>query len=121
MRVFRYRGKYKTTVEHFKNLELEMNNLQERSTDIIGQTIGDTREGVIFTDNPAYKMKNEFGQNQRTVQLERLYDNYTKRLKTLEMNNKKLSDNLENIKNEYERLAKVKEEMKNLKNNDDNI
>ncbi len=121
MRVYRYRGKYKTTVEHFKNLELEMNNLQERSTDIIGQTIGDTREGVIFTDNPAYKMKNEFGQNQRTVQLERLYDNYTKRLKTLERNNKKLSDNLENIKNEYERLAKVKEEMKNLKNNDDNI
>ena len=85
-----------------------MNNLQERSTDIIGQTIGDTREGVVFTDNPAYKMKNEFGQNQRTVQLERLYDNYTKRLKTLERNNKKLSDNLENIKNEYERLAKVK-------------
>ena len=32
-----------------------------------------------------------------------------------------MSDNLENSKNEYEKLAKVKEEMKNLKNNDDNI
>ena len=121
MRVFRYRGKYKTTVEHFKNLELEMNNLQERSTDIIGQTIGDTREGVIFTDNPAYKMKKEFVKNQRTVQLERMYDNYSKKLRALERNNKTLSDNLENMKNEYERLAKVKEEMKNLNDKNEDI
>ena len=98
-----------------------MKNLQERSTDIIGQTIGDTREGVIFTDNPAYKMKNGFGQNQRTVQLERMYDNYSKRLRALERNNKTLSDNLENMKNEYERLAKVKEEMKNLNDKNEDL
>ena len=98
-----------------------MNDLQQRSTDIIGQTIGDAKEGIIFTDNPCYKIKNE-SKNLRTIQLEKRYDDYLKKLKVLEKNNKTLTDRLDQIQTQYEELVKVKEELNliNKKKEDDN-
>ena len=109
IRIYRYRGKYKETRDKFKNVELEMNSMQDSSTEIIGQTIGDTKEGVVFTDNPAFKLVRDEQKTKRTIQLEKMHDNYTKRLKTLERNNEKLKLSLENVKTEYERLNKYKE------------
>ena len=87
-----------------------MNDLQLKSTDIIGQTIGDTKEGVIFTDNPCYKIKND-SKNLKTIQLEKRYDDYLKKLKILEKNNKTLTERLDEITTQYEELVKVKEEL----------
>jgi hypothetical protein len=109
-RIYRFRGKYKKTTKLFKTLEFEMNDLQLKSTDIIGQTIGDTKEGVIFTDNPCYKIKND-SKNLKTIQLEKRYDDYLKKLKILEKNNKTLTERLDEITTQYEELVKVKEEL----------
>ena len=109
MRIYRYRGKYKDTSNKFKNVEMEMNSMQDSSTDIIGQTIGDTKEGVVFTDNPAFKLVRDEQKSKRTIQLEKMHDNYTKRLRTLERNNQTLKASLDNIKAEYDRLIKYKE------------
>ena len=120
-RIYRFRGKYKKTTKLFKSLEFEMNDLQLKSTDIIGQTIGDTKEGVIFTDNPCYKIKND-SKNLKTIQLEKRYDDYLKKLKILEKNNKTLTERLDEITTQYEELVKVKEELNliNKKKEDEN-
>lgn len=108
LRIYRYRGKYKETSQKAKESQMEMTNMLDSSTSMIGQTIGDTKEGVVFTDNPAFKLVRDDGKSKRNIQLEKLKDNFLKRLRTLERNNEKLKTSYENVKTEYDRLNDYK-------------
>ena len=90
-----------------------MNNLQEKSTEKMGQTFADAKEGVIFTDNPAFRIEKKSNKkNERILQLEKLYDFYNKKLKVLERNNQKLQAHYNNMKSEYEKLLEYKNQLK---------
>jgi hypothetical protein len=112
-RIYRYRVKYKGTKEIYKGFELEINDLQDKSvTGRQGQTYGDVKEGIIYTDNIAFKSQIDSEARKRNTQLEKIFDAYTKKLRLLERNNALLKGQYDSIKNEYNRLNNYKDTLK---------
>ena len=112
-RIYRYRVKYKGTKEIYKGFELEINDLQDKSvTGRQGQTYGDVKEGIIYTDNIAFKSQLDSEARKRNTQLEKIFDAYTKKLRLLERNNALLKGQYDSIKNEYNRLNNYKDTLK---------
>lgn len=102
-RIYRYRRKYKASKEVYNSTNIEFNRMGVRHSKIIGETIADQEDGVIWTQNPTYRnAKNDISVNSR--QLEDMRDKLTKKLKTLEKNNKILQEQNENMKDEIKRL-----------------
>ena len=120
-RIYRYRAKYKESSEKVKERVNEIQNMQTSSSFIPGQTIGDVKAGLVFTDNPAYKMISDTEKSKRTIQLESLHEKYTKRLRTLERNNTRLKESLDSIKGEYDRLYQYKQSLMQVKGNDNGL
>ena len=112
-RIYRYRLKYKGTKEIYKGFELEINDLQDKSvTGRQGQTYGDVKEGIIYTDNIAFKSQIDSEARKKNTQLEKIFDAYTKKLRLLERNNALLKGQYDSIKNEYNRLNNYKDTLK---------
>ena len=112
-RIYRYRQKYKGTKEIYKGFELEINDLQDKSvTGRQGQTYGDVKEGIIYTDNIAFKTQVDGEARKKNTQLEKIFDAYTKKLRLLERNNALLKGQYDSIKNEYDRLNNYKATLK---------
>ena len=110
LRIYRYRGKYKQTQSAYKGFEIEMMNMQQESTNKQGQTVGDIKEGVIFSDNPCYKTSGERNRL-KNAQLEKLFDGFSKKLRTLEKNNSILKEHLETVKKMTENAAEQKKQI----------
>ena len=109
-RIYRYRMKYKDTKEVYKGFELELSDLQDKSvTGRQGQTYGDIKEGIIYTDNIAFKSQIDNEARKKNTQLEKIFDAYTKKLRLLERNNAVLKGQYDSIKNEYTRLNNYKD------------
>ena len=84
-----------------------------RHSKIIGETIADQEDGVIWTQNPTYRnVKNDISVNSR--HLEDMRDKLTKKLKSLEKNNKILQEQNENMKNEIKRLNEHKDNISEI-------
>ena len=112
-RIYRYRIKYKGTKEVYKGFELELSDLQDKSvTGRQGQTYGDVKEGIIYTDNIAFKSQVDNDARKKNTQLEKIFDAYTKKLRLLERNNALLKGQYDSIKNEYNRLNNYKDTLK---------
>ena len=112
-RIYRYRIKYKGTKEIYKGFELELSDLQDKSvTGRQGQTYGDVKEGIIYTDNIAFKSQVDSEARKKNTQLEKIFDAYTKKLRLLERNNALLKGQYDSIKNEYNRLNNYKDTLK---------
>jgi len=112
-RIYRYRMKYKDTKEVYKGFELELSDLQDKSvTGRQGQTYGDVKEGIIYTDNIAFKSQVDNEARKKNTQLEKIFDAYTKKLRLLERNNALLKGQYDSIKNEYTRLNNYKDTLK---------
>ena len=112
-RIYRYRVKYKGTKEIYKGFELEINELHDKSvTGRQGQTYGDVKEGIIYTDNIAFKSQLDGEARRKNTQLEKIFDAYTKKLRLLERNNALLKGQYDSIKNEYNRLNNYKATLK---------
>ena len=112
-RIYRYRQKYKGTKEIYKGFELELSDLQDKSvTGRQGQTYGDVKEGIIYTDNIAFKSQIDSDARRKNTQLEKIFDAYTKKLRLLERNNALLKGQYDSIKNEYNRLNNYKDTLK---------
>ena len=112
-RIYRYRIKYKGTKEIYKGFELELSDLQDKSvTGRQGQTLGDVKEGIIYTDNIAFKSQIDTEARKKNTQLEKIFDAYTKKLRLLERNNALLKGQYDSIKNEYNRLNTYKDTLK---------
>ena len=113
LRIYRYRIKYKGTKEIYKGFELELTDLQDKSvTGRQGQTLGDVKEGIIYTDNIAFKSQVDSEARKKNTQLEKIFDAYTKKLRLLERNNALLKGQYDSIKNEYNRLNAYKDTLK---------
>ena len=113
LRIYRYRIKYKGTKEIYKGFELELSDLQDKSvTGRQGQTYGDVKEGIIYTDNIAFKSQVDSEARKKNTQLEKIFDAYTKKLRLLERNNALLKGQYDSIKNEYNRLNNYKDSLK---------
>ena len=112
-RIYRYRQKYKGTKEVYKGYELEINDLQGQSVQgRQGQTYADVKEGIIYTDNIAFKNQGDAEARKKNSQLEKIFDAYTKKLRLLERNNALLKGQYDSIKNEYNRLNNYKDTLK---------
>ena len=112
-RIYRYRKKYKGTKDIYKNYELELSNLQGKSIEgRQGQTLADIKEGIIYTDNVAFKSQIDNDARKKNTQLEKIFDGYTKKLRLLERNNALLKGQYDSIKNEYNRLSEYKNNLK---------
>ncbi len=110
-RIYRYRVKYKRTKELVKKTEEFVDDLSKRSTNVQGQTIEDIEQGIVFTDNPAFKTVYRPEDNSRKMQLEMIHGKYMKRLKALERNQAMLSQNLESVNKEISRIKDFKKEI----------
>ena len=114
IRIYRYRLKYKGTKEVYKGFEVELSELQDKSvTGRQGQTYGDVKEGIIYTDNIAFKSQIDSDARKKNTQLEKLFDAFTKRLRLLERNNALLKSQYESMKTEYNRLNDYKNSLQN--------
>ena len=112
-RIYRYRQKYQGTKEIYKGFELEINDLADKSvTGRQGQTYADVKEGIIYTDNIAFKSQLDGDARKKNSQLEKIFDAYTKKLRLLERNNALLKGQYDSIKNEYNRLNNYKDTLK---------
>ena len=113
VRIYRYRVKYKGTKSVYKDFELELSDLQDKSIEgRQGQTLADMKEGIIYTDNVAFKSEIDSEARKKNTQLEKMFDGYTKKLRLLERNNALLKGQFESMKNEYNRLLEYKDTLK---------
>ena len=112
-RIYRYRQKYKGTKEVYEGYEVEINDLKGQSVQgRQGQTYADVKEGIIYTDNVAFKSQGNAEARKKNHQLEKIFDAYTKKLRLLERNNALLKGQYDSIKNEYNRLNNYKDTLK---------
>ena len=113
IRIYRYRIKYKGTKEVYKGFELELTDLQDKSIEgRQGQTLADVKEGIIYTDNVAFKSQVDKEARKKNTQLEKMFDGYTKKLRLLERNNALLKGQYESMKSEYNRLLEYQDTLK---------
>ena len=112
IRMFRYRAKYKGTKELFKGIEKEFDELRTKSvTGRRGETFSDIKEGIIYTDNVAFKSEVDNDKRLKNHQLEKMFDSYNKKLKILERNNALLKEQYDSIKNEIDRIKEFKKSL----------
>ena len=112
-RIYRYRVKYKGTKQVYKNFEVELSDLNDKSIGgRQGQTLADIKEGIIYTDNVAFKSQVNNEARKKNTQLEKMFDGYTKKLRLLERNNAILKGQYESVKEEYNKLLDFKDTIK---------
>merc|ERR1712216_547329 len=104
MRIYRYRGKYKETYDKKKNKEKKIIELSNVNTNVIGQTLGDNLDNIIFTNNPSYKVEKFETKSNRTMELENLQESIQKRYRTLEGNHALLEKAKATSENELKRI-----------------
>lgn len=112
VRIYRYRSKYKSTKNNTKLIESKMQEMQNLGSTHVGQTIGDSIDNILYTNNPFYKKEKVLNTSARAQELSDLLEKFEKREKQLESNNQILIKKIESLKEEIDRL----EEYKKLKN-----
>jgi hypothetical protein len=121
-RIYRFRGKYKESREESKKFESKMQEMTFMGSNYhLGQSLGDTLDKVVYTNNPCYKVSQEEGKSKRVEELENLQESMLRRYKQLERNNDELRRRFDTISGEVHRLRGYKEEIvKNTENNNTN-
>ena len=74
--------------------------------------MADIKEGIIYTDNVAFKSQVDNEARKKNTQLEKMFDGYTKKLRLLERNNAILKGQYESVKEEYNKLLDFKDTIK---------
>ena len=74
--------------------------------------MADIKEGIIYTDNVAFKTQFDSEARKKNTQLEKMFDGYTKKLRLLERNNTILKGQYESVKDEYNKLLEFKDSIK---------
>ena len=81
--------------------------MKEKSTNFKGQTIKDTDENMVFTDNPCKQEQlnqNNESKKMRIDYLKSVEDTYFHKIKVSEANNEKLNKELDAAYERYEKL-----------------
>ncbi|MCP3681538.1 MAG: hypothetical protein GY861_02515 [bacterium] len=109
-RIYRYRGKYKHTKDESQKKADKMVELSNISTSVIGQTLGDNLDNIVFMNNPSYKVEKVESKSNRTVELENLQESIQKKYRILEGNHEQLKKTCDTLTNELRRLKEYKEQ-----------
>ena len=110
LRIYRYRGKYKQTKDESEKTANKMVELSNINTSIIGQTLGDNLDNIVFMNNPSYKVEKVELKSNRTVELESLQESIQKKYRVLEGNNEQLKKTHDTLTNELRRLKEYHEQ-----------
>ena len=111
VRIARFRGKYHESREEAKKYQTKMQEMQMIGTVYFGQTVGDNLDNIIYTNNPAFKLKIDETKTQRMEELEQYHESVLKKYKSLENNNSNLKLKLDNFRSELTRLTEYKQEL----------
>ena len=110
LRIYRYRGKYKHTKDESEKTANKMVELSNINTSIIGQTLGDNLDNIVFMNNPSYKVEKIEMKSNRTVELENLQESIQKKYRVLEGNHDQLKKTYDTLTNELRRLKEYHEQ-----------
>lgn len=108
MRIYRYKAKYQITKMNSKKITDQMQEMQNLASSHLGQTIGDSLDHIIFTNNPCYKLVRSKIRSARLIELEGLQQKFLKRQEQLSANEGILDDKILQIKDEIKRLISFK-------------
>jgi len=81
-RMNRYVGKYRDAKKEMQDYRKQIDELEQASTEVIGQSLKDKIEGITFSANPVLNKDEtafENNQNQKISELEDKVDRMTKR------------------------------------------
>ena len=109
-RVIRYRGKYKDNKAKIELLKQQKEDYKQMQTDVFGQTLGDNLIGMVYSKNPGFNEEDE--EMQDAGGLENEIEEIQRQCRNLEMQNEKLTENLNELQEEYK---KVNSEIEKLK------
>lgn len=107
MRIYRYREKYKNTVQEEIKFNIQMKNITEIGSMSLGQNLGDLQDHLFYTKNPSFKVeKLQTRIGAREIELENLHELLSRKLRILEGNNDHLKSNFNLMIGEIDRLKK---------------
>ncbi|MCP3683835.1 MAG: hypothetical protein GY861_14210 [bacterium] len=112
-RVIRYREKYKEMKEMHINIQNEKEDYKMMSTDIPGQTLGDTLKGMVFTKNPAHSVTTSGGANS---QIENDIEDLQMKCRSMDGQNKSMEEKINDMNDQYKMLRMEIERLKNQGN-----
>ena len=106
-RICRYRKKYLKTKIDFIEMEKKEANMKEKSTNFKGETIKDTEQNMVFTDNPCKILKIDDKNEKSEIRLQELRsigDSLFYKFKILESNNEKLLKEYDSMNDRVDKL-----------------
>jgi len=118
-RILRYRKKYIKTKFDYIEMEKKEANIKEKSTCFKGQTVRDTEDNMVFTDNPCKEEKLDQNNDSKKIRMDYLKsveDTYFHKIKVSESNNEKLNNELDAAYERYEKLKEYSELLRQGKN-----
>lgn len=101
-RVIRYREKYKDNKEKMVNMQNQLEELKNMSTDVPGQTLGDNIAGIVFTRNPAHSVTNVVKGSAHDLENE--IEEIQRKCRAIENQNRTMEDKIQDISETYKML-----------------
>jgi hypothetical protein len=109
-RVIRYREKYKDNKEKMINMQNQLEELKNMSTDVPGQTLGDNIAGIVFTRNPAHSVTNVVKGSAHDLENE--IEEIQRKCRAMENQNRTMEDKIQDISETYKMLKMEIDRMK---------
>jgi len=106
-RMVRYVAKYRGSKKTMKNFEAQIKELQTQSTDILGQSLRDKVEGIVFVVNPMHEKHEKPDLSADIKEMEKALTKLEERDKQLEADNQSLLNRNKVLEKE---LSKLKEQ-----------
>ena len=97
-RFLRYRQKYKEHKSKIVNLQNQLEDYKNMSTDVLGQTLGDNMAGIIYTKNPSHQISECVENNN---ELENDIEETQRKCKILEIQNKQVEERINDLNEQY--------------------
>ena len=110
-RVMRYRGKYHDNLAKIELLKQRKEEYKLMQTDVFGQSLGDNLIGIVYAKNPGFNEEDE--EMKEVGGLEYEIEEIQRKCKNMEMQNKKLKENLDELEQEYKQVNAEIEQIKN--------
>lgn len=106
-RMMRYVVKYRGSKKTMKNFESQIKELQAQNTDILGQSLRDKVEGIVFIVNPMHEKHEKPDLSSDIKEMEKALTKLEERDKQLETENQSLLNRNKVLEKE---LSKLKEQ-----------
>lgn len=85
-------GKYRLMKTKQENLNKQIYDLNQQSTNIVGQSLGDKAQGIMFVKNDAYQNTEFTEKSDDMILYEQILEKSKKKEKQLELTNNELNE-----------------------------